>query len=279
MSDSVKITVRPNGSLRVEGPIVLCDAEGREWDLTGKPAISLCRCGHSANRPFCDGAHKQIGFECAASPAPLPRPTRRRSPRTQLNRTPRLRDRDTLLQRCARPLSTPLLLLVLGSLAVVRAQDAAPPAASLAEYQGQYRNPADPDQELAVYLDGGLLYEEAERRDRQQLVPDGAAGFRIQSPQAHIVFLRDASGAVSGLKFLFDRDGRILSQLSRISSQPIRLNHTRDYIRQQVMIPMRDGVRLHAVILRPAQTSPTDPPLPFLIDRTPYGVDDSDSAA
>ena len=72
MSDSVKITVRPNGSLRVEGPIVLCDAEGREWDLTGKPAISLCRCGHSANRPFCDGTHKQIGFECAASPAPLP---------------------------------------------------------------------------------------------------------------------------------------------------------------------------------------------------------------
>jgi len=72
MPDTVKITVRPNGSLRVEGPIVLCDAEGREWDLAGKSTISLCRCGKSANRPFCDGSHKLEGFQCAASPAPLP---------------------------------------------------------------------------------------------------------------------------------------------------------------------------------------------------------------
>ena len=72
MADSVKITVRPNGPLRVEGPIVLCDAEGREWDLAGKPAISLCRCGQSANRPFCDGTHRQIGFQCTASPVATP---------------------------------------------------------------------------------------------------------------------------------------------------------------------------------------------------------------
>jgi len=72
MSEPVKITVRPNGSLRVEGPIVLSDPEGRTWDLTGKPAISLCRCGASANRPFCDGSHNRIGFQCSASPAPLP---------------------------------------------------------------------------------------------------------------------------------------------------------------------------------------------------------------
>ena len=72
MSDSVKITVRPNGPLRVEGSIVLTDLEGKEWDLTGKPAVSLCRCGASEKRPFCDGSHNRIGFQCAASPAPLP---------------------------------------------------------------------------------------------------------------------------------------------------------------------------------------------------------------
>ncbi|MEO6912104.1 MAG: CDGSH iron-sulfur domain-containing protein [Edaphobacter sp.] len=44
------------------------DADGNEWDLTGKPAISLCRCGASENRPFCDGSHKKIGFLCSASP-------------------------------------------------------------------------------------------------------------------------------------------------------------------------------------------------------------------
>lgn len=61
----VKITVRPNGPYRVEGPVKLVDAEGREWDLTGKAAFSLCRCGASVNKPFCDGAHSKIGFQAA----------------------------------------------------------------------------------------------------------------------------------------------------------------------------------------------------------------------
>ena len=59
----VKITVRPNGPFRVEGPISLVDVNGNEWDLTGKPAISLCRCGMSSKRPFCDGTHAKIGFK------------------------------------------------------------------------------------------------------------------------------------------------------------------------------------------------------------------------
>ena len=61
----VKITIRPNGPYRVEGPITLLDAEGKEYDLTGKPAISLCRCGASTNKPFCDGTHSKIGFQAA----------------------------------------------------------------------------------------------------------------------------------------------------------------------------------------------------------------------
>jgi CDGSH-type Zn-finger protein len=64
MSD-VTITVRPNGPFRVEGPIKLVDSNGQEWDLTGKPAISLCRCGASINKPFCDGTHSRIGFQAA----------------------------------------------------------------------------------------------------------------------------------------------------------------------------------------------------------------------
>ncbi len=61
----VTITVRPNGPFRVEGPVKLVDANGQEWDLTGKPAISLCRCGASINKPFCDGTHSRIGFQAA----------------------------------------------------------------------------------------------------------------------------------------------------------------------------------------------------------------------
>jgi CDGSH-type Zn-finger protein len=65
---TVHITVRPNGPLRVEGHIVLKDADGNQWDLTGKPAISLCRCGLSEKRPFCDGAHGRNGWQCDTKP-------------------------------------------------------------------------------------------------------------------------------------------------------------------------------------------------------------------
>jgi CDGSH-type Zn-finger protein len=62
----VTITAKLNGPYRVEaaeGEVGLLDAEGKEFDLTGKPAFSLCRCGHSQNKPFCDGSHKTVGFQ------------------------------------------------------------------------------------------------------------------------------------------------------------------------------------------------------------------------
>ena len=68
--NEVKITVRPNGPYRVEGPIKLVDANGNEWDLTGKPAVSLCRCGGSTNKPFCDGTHSKMGFKAAEAAVP-----------------------------------------------------------------------------------------------------------------------------------------------------------------------------------------------------------------
>jgi CDGSH-type Zn-finger protein len=58
----VKITVNNNGSIRVEGSVILTDAQGNEFGLGGREVFSLCRCGLSANKPFCDGAHKN-GFE------------------------------------------------------------------------------------------------------------------------------------------------------------------------------------------------------------------------
>ncbi len=64
----IKITVRPNGPYRVEaqeGSVELVDAQGNKYDLTGKTAFSLCRCGGSVNKPFCDGTHSKIGFQAA----------------------------------------------------------------------------------------------------------------------------------------------------------------------------------------------------------------------
>ncbi len=74
---SVTITVRKNGSLLVEGPVVLKDHLGNEIPRPeGKPNIALCRCGHSARKPFCDGAHKHCGFVDPAEPtdAAAPQP-------------------------------------------------------------------------------------------------------------------------------------------------------------------------------------------------------------
>jgi CDGSH-type Zn-finger protein len=66
----VTITVRPSGPLRVDDPngvVEMVDADGNKYDLTGKTAFSLCRCGASANRPFCDGSHK-TAFQAPAPP-------------------------------------------------------------------------------------------------------------------------------------------------------------------------------------------------------------------
>ncbi|HET9785197.1 MAG TPA: CDGSH iron-sulfur domain-containing protein [Terriglobales bacterium] len=60
----VTITVRRKGSLKVEGPFRLIDSEGNDIPLpTNKPAVSLCRCGHSRNKPFCDSSHRDCGWD------------------------------------------------------------------------------------------------------------------------------------------------------------------------------------------------------------------------
>jgi len=71
-----KITVLDNGPLRIEGNFTICDASGKEFGLGGRTALSLCRCGKSANLPFCDGAHARTGFQsaCPARDLPPPKP-------------------------------------------------------------------------------------------------------------------------------------------------------------------------------------------------------------
>lgn len=59
---SAKITVKDNGSIKVEGNFELFDSKGNRFDLGGRDVISLCRCGASAKQPFCDGSHGKCGF-------------------------------------------------------------------------------------------------------------------------------------------------------------------------------------------------------------------------
>jgi CDGSH iron-sulfur domain-containing protein 3 len=59
----VEIKVRDDGPYKVTGPVRIVDAEGVALALPddGRPIV-LCRCGRSASKPFCDGAHQATGF-------------------------------------------------------------------------------------------------------------------------------------------------------------------------------------------------------------------------
>ena len=67
MSD-VKITLRENGPILVEGKVALEDSAGNVVDLGEKEKFFLCRCGHSKNGPFCDGTHKTVDFTTDDTP-------------------------------------------------------------------------------------------------------------------------------------------------------------------------------------------------------------------
>jgi CDGSH-type Zn-finger protein len=65
----VEIHVRPNGSLKVYGPVRVLDVDGIPYDLEAwtkadkhGERIKLCRCGRSQTMPFCDESHVEVGF-------------------------------------------------------------------------------------------------------------------------------------------------------------------------------------------------------------------------
>jgi CDGSH-type Zn-finger protein len=69
---ATKITIRDNGSARVEGDFEIVDAQGKPFGLAGRTNIALCRCGHSQQKPFCDGTHKKINFQDVTPAFDLP---------------------------------------------------------------------------------------------------------------------------------------------------------------------------------------------------------------
>ena len=74
-----KVTVINNGSLRVEGDFEIVDQDGKPFGLAGRTRVTLCRCGHSSKKPFCDTTHKTCGFESVLVAfdlePPVPKPT------------------------------------------------------------------------------------------------------------------------------------------------------------------------------------------------------------
>jgi CDGSH-type Zn-finger protein len=55
-----KIKVRKNGPYLVTGTCTVTDHEGNPIEVTEN--FTLCRCGASQTKPFCDGTHRAVAF-------------------------------------------------------------------------------------------------------------------------------------------------------------------------------------------------------------------------
>ena len=148
--------------------------------------------------------------------------------------------------------------------AAAQIQAALPTAAQLEALAGEYTDPNEPDTPLSFYAADGKLFVETERNPPSELKPDSAVEFFLSDAGNTYRFSLDGAGR--GASVIHSTESEIVY---RRNGPPVHhLFH--DYQRTEVMIPMRDGVKLHAIILKAADIAV---PLPFLIQRTPYGVD------
>jgi uncharacterized Fe-S cluster protein YjdI len=59
-TNPIQVRVIPDGPLLIDGSLTITHSDGRAEQRENTTA--LCRCGASANKPFCDGSHRTIDF-------------------------------------------------------------------------------------------------------------------------------------------------------------------------------------------------------------------------
>jgi hypothetical protein len=153
--------------------------------------------------------------------------------------------------------------------APVGATNAVHTAAQLEALAGEYTDAHEPDTPLSFYPQNGRLVVETERNPSVELQPLSALEFGLSGAKAAYRFTLDAAGRAATLTCSTEP-----GVVYRRTGPPVH-HQFHDYQRTEAMIPVRDGVKLHAVILQPADIKT---PLPFLIQRTPYGVDGTSRA-
>jgi hypothetical protein len=142
------------------------------------------------------------------------------------------------------------------------AQDLA--SVPLDAFAGEYTVSGEPGNAFSFYVSNGTLIFESDRWVPTELRQVSATVFGFGQDDDRIAFSIDASGRPASVVLSFEPGSIYLR-----SGPPVHhLFH--DYVLSEATIPMRDGVRLHATILKPADIAT---PLPILLARTPYGVD------
>jgi len=138
-------------------------------------------------------------------------------------------------------------------------------AAQLEALQGEYTNAFEPDTPLSFYVSDGKLVYESERQVPVDLNP--ISGLCFGNPDAPETMRFSLDQAGHGVRV--EVAGGSGSTVYRRTGDAV--HHVfHDYQRAVVMIPMRDGIKLHAVILKPADIASA---LPIILQRTPYGSD------
>jgi putative CocE/NonD family hydrolase len=135
---------------------------------------------------------------------------------------------------------------------------------------GEYTHAADPATPVSLYVEDGKLVVESDRLVPTELTSVSATEFAFPDTKQTIRVQMGADGRASGIVLSKEPD-----VVYTRTGGPVR-HVFHDYQRSEVMIPMRDGVKLHAVILKPADIAT---PLPFLMQRTPYGCDGTTRAS
>jgi putative CocE/NonD family hydrolase len=171
------------------------------------------------------------------------------------------------VRRCLALFFLSTFLLLVGAVRFAHAQAEETTSATPAQLEalsGEYTSSSLPDVPLSFYVKDGKLVVESDSWVPTEL--DTLSSLAFEFPRSHTTF-----------RFLLDNEGHGESAIESTSPDEVyhrtgpAVHHVfHDYQRSDVMIPVRDGVKLHAVILKPADISS---PLPFLIQRTPYGCD------
>ncbi len=143
-------------------------------------------------------------------------------------------------------------------------------AAELQALSGEYTDSADPDTPASFYVKDGKLTMESDRHVPTELKSISATEFAI--PDAKVTFQFTLDGAGHGASLVISSQPEAIYKRT---GEPV--HHVfHNYERSEAMIPMRDGVKLHVVTLKPSDIAG---PLPFLMQRTPYGCDGTDRAS
>jgi hypothetical protein len=142
-----------------------------------------------------------------------------------------------------------------------------PATASLDVFAGEYTVPSQPGNAFSFYVQDGKLTVESDRSVPAELKPISARVFGLPHGDGKVTFSLDASGHATSVSISIHP-----SATFKRTGPPVR-HVFHDYVCTEAMIPMRDGVNLHVVILKPSDIAT---PLPILLERTPYGVDDED---